>query len=85
MCRHEAVADLFFPGGDRGQTLMMTNAAKKVCRGCAVRIDCLLYATETKQQYGVWGAMTESERVRLRRKLGNARSPDAVIEILAAS
>ena len=47
----------------------MTNAAKKVCRGCPVRIDCLLYATETQQEYGVWGAATEPERRRLRRKL----------------
>ena len=63
----------------------MTNAAKKVCRGCPVRIDCLLYATETQQEYGVWGAATEPERRRLRRKLRGVKSNAAILKILASS
>ena len=81
-CREETSAAFFFPGGDRGQTLAMTNAAKKVCGGCPVRVDCLLYATETEQEYGVWGGATEPEHRRLRRKLRTAKSSQAAIDAL---
>ncbi len=83
-CRAADAAEAFFPGGDRGQTLTMTNAAKAVCGGCAVRIDCLLYAIETKQEYGVWGGATEPERRKLRRKIKSAKTPDAVWDILTS-
>jgi WhiB family redox-sensing transcriptional regulator len=85
LCLAEDSADFFFPGGDRGQTLKMTNAARTVCSGCAVRIDCLLYATETQQDYGVWGGATEPERRKLRRKLRHVRTPQAAIELLMSS
>ena len=83
-CTVEEAASVLFPSGDRGQTLNMTNAAKKVCRACPVRIDCLLYATETEQEYGVWGGATEPERRRLGRKLRYAKSPQAAVELLMA-
>ena len=84
-CRVDRSACDFFPGGDRGQTLAMTNAARKVCRGCPVKIDCLLYAIETRQEYGVWGGATEPERKRLQRKLGAAKSVERAVEILTLS
>ena len=84
-CRAEEAAEVFFPGGDRGQTKAMTDAAKRVCAGCPVRIDCLLYAVETRQEYGVWGGATEPERRRLARRLKAAPSRTAALEILAAS
>lgn len=36
--------------------------AKLVCAGCRVRAECLQYALSAKEQYGVWGGMTELER-----------------------
>lgn len=38
--------------------------AKAVCKGCPVKLECLLFATtpETEQLFGVWGGMSESER-----------------------
>ena len=84
-CRADDAAEVFFPGGDRGQTKAMTDAAKLVCRACPVRIDCLWYAIETRQEYGVWGGATEPERRRLARKVKSVRSTSAVLEILAAS
>jgi WhiB family redox-sensing transcriptional regulator len=43
--------------------------AKKVCAGCSVREQCLNYALDIKEPYGVWGGMSEEERrVLLRRK-----------------
>jgi WhiB family redox-sensing transcriptional regulator len=52
---------LFFP--ERGDS---TYEAKKVCRGCAVRQECLDYALANGEKFGIWGGMSERERRRLR-------------------
>ncbi|MFJ5035788.1 WhiB family transcriptional regulator [Streptomyces sp. NPDC088560] len=44
------------------------NEAKAVCVHCPVRIDCLAYALDHRESYGVWGAMTERERRALLRR-----------------
>ena len=54
--------DLFFP--ERG---MSTREAKEVCRGCVVQGDCLEFALENGEKFGIWGGMSERERRRLRR------------------
>lgn len=36
--------------------------AKLVCSGCCVRNECLAYAISTREQYGIWGGLTELER-----------------------
>ena len=55
--------DLFFP--ERGAS---TREAKEVCRGCEVRIDCLEYALQNGEKFGIWGGMSERERRRIRRQ-----------------
>jgi len=42
--------------------------AKRVCRKCDVRAECLEYALETDQAHGVWGGMTVRDRRRLQRQ-----------------
>jgi WhiB family redox-sensing transcriptional regulator len=42
--------------------------AKRICRRCPVRTECLDYAMEAPVDHGVWGGMTERERRRCRRK-----------------
>lgn len=32
------------------------------CRVCPVQEQCLRYAIENREMYGIWGGMTESER-----------------------
>jgi WhiB family transcriptional regulator, redox-sensing transcriptional regulator len=54
--------DLFFP--ERGAS---TREAKEVCRGCVVKNDCLEYALDNGEKFGIWGGMSERERRRLRR------------------
>lgn len=67
-CRHSG-PDLFFPVGESGpEAIENQEAAKSVCRGCAVRAECLDFAMVTHQPAGVWGGATEEER----RKLGRA-------------
>lgn len=37
-------------------------SAKAVCMTCPVRVECLEWALDTKQPYGVWGGKTERDR-----------------------
>jgi WhiB family transcriptional regulator, redox-sensing transcriptional regulator len=59
--------DLFFP--ERGGS---TREAKEVCRGCVVREQCLQFALENGEKFGIWGGMSERERRRLRRRRNGA-------------
>ena len=45
-----------------------TRLPKLICRGCEVRGECLDYALETDQRFGVWGGLSERERRRLKRE-----------------
>ncbi|MCA1692194.1 MAG: WhiB family transcriptional regulator [Actinobacteria bacterium] len=55
--------DVFFPASDDE-----AGVAKAVCETCPVREECLEYALETRQEDGIWGGLTETERRRLRRR-----------------
>ncbi len=55
--------DLFFP--ERGAS---TREAKAVCRGCEVRDECLEYALDQGEKFGIWGGLSERERRRVRRQ-----------------
>ena len=69
--------DLFFP--ERGAS---TREAKEVCRGCEVRIDCLEYALQNGEKFGIWGGMSERERRRIRRQ--RALDRQAVVSAVEA-
>jgi WhiB family redox-sensing transcriptional regulator len=40
--------------------------AKAVCRRCPVRAECLAFALEHDERFGIWGGLSERERRRLR-------------------
>ncbi len=61
--------DLFFP--ERGAS---TKEAKAVCQGCVVREDCLEYALQNGEKFGIWGGLSERERRRIRRQRALARA-----------
>jgi WhiB family redox-sensing transcriptional regulator len=42
-------------------------AALVVCSSCSVKDECLNFAVETRERFGVWGGTTERERRRLMR------------------
>lgn len=44
-----------------------TREAKKVCLSCPVRLECLQYALDRDERFGVWGGLSERERRRLKR------------------
>ena len=55
--------EAFFP--EKGGS---TREAKRVCTACGVRPECLRYALEHDERYGIWGGMSERERRRLKRQ-----------------
>jgi WhiB family transcriptional regulator, redox-sensing transcriptional regulator len=55
--------ELFFP--EKGGT---AREAKKVCRACEVRAECLEFSLQHDQRSGVWGGLSERERRKLKRE-----------------
>ena len=55
--------EAFFP--EKGGS---TREAKKVCTGCEVRAECLEYALEHDERFGIWGGLSERERRKLKRR-----------------
>jgi WhiB family redox-sensing transcriptional regulator len=81
-CR-DADPDLFFPVTEdrtRRAIAAQVDRAKGVCARCPVWSQCLSYAVETRQDHGIWGGLTASERRRLARSgtgTGTERPPGA--------
>lgn len=66
-CREEGLRTFFPPHGLRGRSRARAeDAAKQICRPCPVRGECLRYALDSGESYGVWGGLTPIERLRLR-------------------
>ncbi|BBE22085.1 hypothetical protein MN0502_09680 [Arthrobacter sp. MN05-02] len=55
--------EAFFP--EKGGS---TRDAKKVCGACMVKSECLEYALENDERFGIWGGLSERERRRLRKR-----------------
>jgi WhiB family redox-sensing transcriptional regulator len=56
--------EAFFP--EKGGS---TRDAKKVCSSCTVRQECLDYALDNDERFGIWGGLSERERRRLRKRV----------------
>lgn len=54
---------VFFP--EQGRS---TREAKMICDGCPVLTECLNYALDRNEKFGVWGGTTERDRRSIRRK-----------------
>ena len=59
--------DLFFP--ERGAS---SRTAKSICRLCVVQDQCLEFAIVSSEKFGIWGAMSERERRKIRRERADA-------------
>jgi WhiB family redox-sensing transcriptional regulator len=59
--------ELFFPIGTSTPAAEQTQRAKRICRPCAVRAECLEWSLATYQDAGVWGGLDEEERREIRR------------------
>ena len=54
----------FFP--EKGGS---TREAKRICSGCEVRAECLEYALQNDERFGIWGGLSERERRKLKRRV----------------
>lgn len=61
----DADPNAFFP--EKGGS---TREAKRICGICSVREECLQYALENEERFGIWGGLSERERRRLRKLSG---------------
>jgi WhiB family redox-sensing transcriptional regulator len=57
--------EAFFP--EKGGS---TRDAKKICASCEVRAQCLEYALQNDERFGIWGGLSERERRKLRKRAG---------------
>ena len=57
--------EAFFP--EKGGS---TREAKQVCEMCGVKDQCLEYALENDERFGIWGGLSERERRRLKKQAG---------------
>ncbi|WP_349828702.1 WhiB family transcriptional regulator [Brevibacterium litoralis] len=53
--------EAFFP--EKGGS---TREAKKVCASCEVRSECLDYALDNDERFGIWGGLSERERRKIK-------------------
>lgn len=58
----DAETDWFFATGASPES----RAAKRICRSCNVREECLEFALEN-DMYGIWGGLDDRERAALQR------------------
>jgi len=58
----DADPEAFFP--EKGGS---TREAKRICAACPVREECLEYALENDERFGIWGGLSERERRRAKR------------------
>ncbi|WP_328625457.1 WhiB family transcriptional regulator [Streptomyces sp. NBC_00353] len=57
---------LFSPSGERGRRRReREERARRVCDTCVVWQECARMALDTREQYGVWGGLSEADRVRM--------------------
>lgn len=75
----ETDPDAFYP--EKGGS---TAEAKKVCRGCPVRTQCLQWALDNDERFGVWGGLSDRERRRLKRS-GDRQPQPRRLPAIAAS
>ena len=60
LCAQVDVGDMFFP--EKGGS---TAEAKTICAGCDVREQCLEWALENQERFGIFGGKSERERRRI--------------------
>ena len=58
-------ARVFFPPAQferKDEKLEREGRAKAICATCSVKKECLDYAVRIREQHGIWGGLSESER-----------------------
>lgn len=64
--------ELFFPDAD----YLIDPTVLAACHTCPVREDCLQWALDTCQEFGVWGGLNEDQRRFINISRSRVRCPD---------
>ncbi|MGW5738676.1 MULTISPECIES: WhiB family transcriptional regulator [Streptomyces] len=63
VCRRDEAGLFFAPSKEpTASRLSREEAAKRVCGGCPVMVECREHALLQPEPYGVWGGLTAAER-----------------------
>ena len=75
-CRDIDSNVFFHPEHERGSARAVRETqAKQICHGCPVIADCRRHALLAREPYGVWGALSESERAAITRDQDRTLTP----------
>ena len=62
-CRGTDTSNFYHPENERGPSRVKREMrAKAVCAGCPVIENCLRWALDTREPYGVWGGLSPEGR-----------------------
>lgn len=61
----QRIPEPFFPEDipDPEKRELSIKAAKAICKRCPIKTQCLTYALESGQRYGIWGGTEGHERI----------------------
>lgn len=78
-CKGKITNDFYPELGVKGAAKQVREM-KMFCRECSVILDCLSYALENDEQFGIWGGMTPKERSKIRKNHG-VLTKDTLIQV----
>ncbi len=64
-CRGPHAQMIFYPptrSERKDEKAARERHAKAICQSCAVSGACLEFAVDSREQHGIWGGLTETER-----------------------
>lgn len=70
-CKGRATSEFYPEFGVKG-AIDQVRKTKSFCRRCPVILDCLQYAIDNDEQFGIWGGLTPKERSNMRKPKRNS-------------
>ena len=77
-CRDLPSEMFFHPDGERGpRRRNRENSAKAICATCPVLIACRTHALAVQEPYGIWGGLSEDDRLTIIERVSNPAASNA--------
>ena len=79
-CRDAGIdPDMFYPYPKRLDRATL-KVVKSICGKCPVQLECLEYAMENDEEFGIWGGLTRKQRISLKQsRKTNAQSNTTLV------
>lgn len=76
-CRGEDSTLFYYEDNERGPSKDSRIAqAKAICDTCKVKTECLEFALQIDERYGIWGGTTPEERYTIKRRRQRERAKE---------